>query len=85
MRAMAKTVVSAEPPDIARASIMPARAAVFILSSRCSRVHLFKFESLEDFSRKRAVSSKHLVEVDAVDPRPPRPGRLTTRPIYDFA
>jgi ABC transporter substrate binding protein len=54
------------------------------LSSRSSRVHLFKFESLEDCSSKRASSSKHLVEVDAVDPGLPRPGRLTARPSDDF-
>ena len=55
------------------------------LSGRCSRVHLFKFENLEDCSSKRAFSSKHLVEVDAVDTRLPRPGRLTTRFVYVFA
>jgi hypothetical protein len=53
-------------------------------SGRCSRVHLFKLESLEDFWRKRAFSSKHLIEQNAVDPRLPRPGRLTARPIDDF-
>jgi hypothetical protein len=47
--------------------------------------NLFELESLDDCWRKGPLSSKHVVEEGTVDPRPPRPGRLTARFVYVFA
>ena len=57
------------------------RRALFAFASD----NLFELESLDDWWRKASFSSQHLVELSTVDPRPPRPGRLTTSPIYIFA
>ena len=44
--------------------------------------NLFEPESFDDCWRKGPFSSKHVVDEGTVDPRLPRPGRLTARPIY---
>jgi hypothetical protein len=72
-------------PNLTRnAAQLPAVACIPGLLFAFVNDNLFELESLDDCWRKAPFSSKHVVELSTVDPRPPRPGRLTSRPIDNF-